>query len=50
MHMHTEPENLTHLRTDLNALERFLGHAQCDVYALRANLKRWLSCQARGIE
>jgi hypothetical protein len=50
MHLHTEPDNLAHLRSDLSALDRFLGHTQREADALRANLQRWPRCQPRGIE
>jgi NADP-dependent 3-hydroxy acid dehydrogenase YdfG len=43
-------DRLAHLRFDLSALDRFLGHTQCNVYALPANLHRWPRCHARGIE
>jgi len=43
-------DRLAHLRSDLSTLDRFLGHTQRNVYALRANLQRWLRCQPRGIE
>ena len=43
-------DRLAHLRFDLSALDRFLGHTRCNAYALRANLQRRPRCQARGIE